>query len=38
MVCEDYEKNMIDEILQKRIMNGSVISSLDSGAHIKLSE
>jgi hypothetical protein len=29
MVCEDYEKNMIEEIMQKRIMNGSVPSSLD---------
>jgi hypothetical protein len=29
MVTEDYEKNMIDYIMQKRIMNGSVPSSLD---------
>ena len=38
MVCEDYEKNMIDEILQKRIMNGSVVSSLDAGNQLKLRE
>ncbi len=38
MVCEDYEKNMIDEILQKRIMNGSVVSSLDAGDQLKLRE
>ncbi len=29
LVCEDYEKNMIDEILQKKIMNGSVCDSVD---------
>lgn len=29
LVCEDYEKNMIDEVLQKKVMNGSVPSSLD---------
>lgn len=29
LVCEDYEKNMIDEVMQKRIMNGSVCDSID---------
>lgn len=29
MVCQDYEKSMIEEVMQKRVMNGSVVSSLD---------
>jgi hypothetical protein len=29
LVLEDYEKNMIEEVLQKRIMNGSVCDSVD---------
>lgn len=29
VVTEDYEKNMIDYTMQKRVMNGSVPSSLD---------
>ena len=29
LVCEDYEKNMIDEVLQHKVMNGSVVSSMD---------
>jgi hypothetical protein len=38
MVCEDYEKNLIEEILQKRIMNGSVPSSLDEKTHAEIKE
>lgn len=29
MICQDYEKNMIEEILKKRVMNGSVPNSVD---------
>jgi hypothetical protein len=38
MVCEDYEKNLIEEILQKRIMNGSVPSSLDEQTHTEIAQ
>lgn len=38
MVCEDYEKNLIEEILQKRIMNGSVPSSLDEKTHAEIKQ
>lgn len=29
MVCQDYEKHLIEEILKKRVMNGSVPNSVD---------
>ncbi len=38
MVCEDYEKNLIEEILQKRIMNGSVPSSIEEKIHAEIKE
>jgi hypothetical protein len=33
MWTQDYEKNMIEEILKKRVMNGSVVSLLDKPNH-----
>jgi hypothetical protein len=38
MICEEYEKNLFEEILQKRIMNGSVPSSLDEKTHFEIKE
>ena len=29
LLCEDYEKSLIEEIMQKRVMNGSVPSQID---------
>ena len=31
--CEEYEKNMIENVMQKRVMNGSVPSYLDKPKH-----
>lgn len=33
VVCEEYEKNMHEAILQKVVMNGSVVSLLDKPKH-----
>jgi len=38
MVCEDYEKNLIEEIMQKRILNGSVPTYLDEQTHNEIKE
>lgn len=34
--CEEYEKNMIDEILQKRVMNGQVVPMIEKPKHDKI--
>lgn len=38
MWTQDYEKPMIEEILKKRIMNGSVVSLIDKPKHDQLTE
>lgn len=38
VVCEEYEKNMHEAILQKVIMNGSVVSLLDKPKHDQIRE
>jgi hypothetical protein len=38
MWTQDYEKPMIEEILKKRIMNGSVVSLIDKTKHDQLTE
>jgi hypothetical protein len=37
-VCEEYEKPMHEAIMQKVIMNGSVVSLLDKAKHDKIRE
>lgn len=38
MWCEEYEKNLVDEILKKRVLNGSVPLLADTSTHDELSE
>ena len=38
MWCQPYEKNLIEEVLKKRVTNGSVISMLDKPKHDELVE
>lgn len=38
MVCEEYEKNLIEEVMQKRIMNGSVPTYLDEKTHSEINQ
>ena len=35
---EDYEKNMIEEAAQKKVMNGSVVPYLEKPKHDKIQE
>ena len=38
MWCQPYEKNIIDEVLKRRVTNGSVVSLLDKTKHDELVE
>ena len=38
MVCEEYEKNLIEEVMKKRIMNGSVPTYLDEKTHSEINQ
>ena len=38
MWTQPYEKNMIEEVLKKRVMNGSVVSLIDKPKHDAITE
>ena len=38
MVCEEYEKQMLDAITQKVVMNGSVVPLIEKAKHDKIRE
>ena len=38
MYFEDYEKNMCEQAMQKKVMNGSVVPLLDKPKHDKIED